>query len=214
MDLISREEAREKGLKRYYTGKPCRSGHVSERYVAGGACVECDVRNQRVSRENNIERARAKDRERYRRNPEHRLKGQKKSYEKNKEAYIATVRRWIDANPDKVITYKEKSKQTLREYNRLRARRDYQLNRERWRDYKATRRAKKLDAQPVWVDTKALTVIYDNCPKGYEVDHEIPLNHKLVCGLHVPWNLKAIPKIENRQKSNKFDPETYVHTFP
>lgn len=25
----------------YFTGKPCKHGHVANRYAAGGACVEC-----------------------------------------------------------------------------------------------------------------------------------------------------------------------------
>lgn len=41
MDLISREVAKATGVLRYFTGKPCRNGHVSERYTAYGGCVQC-----------------------------------------------------------------------------------------------------------------------------------------------------------------------------
>ena len=34
-------QAKAKGLDRYFTGKPCIHGHVAERYVNGGDCVEC-----------------------------------------------------------------------------------------------------------------------------------------------------------------------------
>ena len=40
MKIITRQEAIEQGLKRYYTGKPCKRGHYSERYFTKG-CVEC-----------------------------------------------------------------------------------------------------------------------------------------------------------------------------
>lgn len=40
MELISCKEAKEKGLKRYFTGKPCKHGHIAERHVTGG-CVVC-----------------------------------------------------------------------------------------------------------------------------------------------------------------------------
>jgi len=36
----SRLEAYEQGADRYFTGIPCRHGHVAERYVSG-SCVEC-----------------------------------------------------------------------------------------------------------------------------------------------------------------------------
>lgn len=41
-DIISRKQAKALGLKRYYTGVPCKNGHLAERYV-GGHCVECDA---------------------------------------------------------------------------------------------------------------------------------------------------------------------------
>ena len=42
MDVLSREAARVAGLKRYFTGEPCKRGHIAERYVSGaGYCVEC-----------------------------------------------------------------------------------------------------------------------------------------------------------------------------
>jgi hypothetical protein len=39
--LISREAAYTQGLTRFYTGKPCKQGHIAQRYVSGGACVDC-----------------------------------------------------------------------------------------------------------------------------------------------------------------------------
>jgi hypothetical protein len=39
--LVSKKEAREYGLKRYFTGKACKFGHIAERTTPSGACVEC-----------------------------------------------------------------------------------------------------------------------------------------------------------------------------
>ena len=41
MQIITRKEAKAAGLQRYFTGKPCKRGHVSERLTAGGTCQEC-----------------------------------------------------------------------------------------------------------------------------------------------------------------------------
>lgn len=40
-EIISRKEARAVGLKRYFTGKACKHGHVAERKVSSRECFEC-----------------------------------------------------------------------------------------------------------------------------------------------------------------------------
>lgn len=39
--VISREQAYAQGLKRYYTGEPCKRDHICERFVANTGCVLC-----------------------------------------------------------------------------------------------------------------------------------------------------------------------------
>lgn len=46
MEIISWSEAKRRGLIKYFTGKPCKRGHISERYVAGG-CAECGREDMR-----------------------------------------------------------------------------------------------------------------------------------------------------------------------
>lgn len=41
MQARSASEAREQGLSRYFTGKPCKRGHVTERYTSTKNCVKC-----------------------------------------------------------------------------------------------------------------------------------------------------------------------------
>lgn len=38
---ISREDAHRQGKARYFTGVPCKRGHVAERYVLNGNCTDC-----------------------------------------------------------------------------------------------------------------------------------------------------------------------------
>lgn len=68
----------------------------------------------------------------------------------------------------------------------------------------AKRRAKKYSATPSWADLDQIKNIYANCPKGYHVDHIIPLQGVLVSGLHVPENLQYLPAKENISKGNKY----------
>lgn len=39
--MISRNDAKTVGLKRFFTGRPCKNGHLAERFVSTGTCVEC-----------------------------------------------------------------------------------------------------------------------------------------------------------------------------
>lgn len=41
---------------------------------------------------------------------------------------------------------------------------------------------------------------------GYELDHIIPIKGKLVCGLHVPSNVRVVTTRENQAKRNKYEP--------
>jgi hypothetical protein len=41
-NIISRDEAKALGLKRFFTGTPCKHGHIAERSVRSGRCLECD----------------------------------------------------------------------------------------------------------------------------------------------------------------------------
>ncbi len=40
-NIISRKDAKAYGLVRYFTGKPCKHGHVAERHTCNSSCVDC-----------------------------------------------------------------------------------------------------------------------------------------------------------------------------
>lgn len=62
-----------------------------------------------------------------------------------------------------------------------------------------------LKAKPKWMSWFTISNFYAGCPKGWQVDHIIPLNHPDVCGLHVPWNLQYLSPEDNLKKSNTWD---------
>ncbi len=41
MSVTNRKQALKMGLRVYFTGKPCKHGHVSPRYINTGQCTAC-----------------------------------------------------------------------------------------------------------------------------------------------------------------------------
>lgn len=69
--------------------------------------------------------------------------------------------------------------------------------------YRTLSSLRRSMATPKWVNIDELCWFYAYTPKGYEVDHIIPICGENVCGLHVPWNLQYLPIKENYKKSNQ-----------
>ncbi len=81
MDIVTRKEAKERGLARYFTGKPSPHGHVAERWASTSRCVEC----ARKYREANLEKMREVSRKYREANPEKIRERQRKYDEANHE---------------------------------------------------------------------------------------------------------------------------------
>lgn len=93
MDIISRKEAKEKGLTRFFTGEPCIRGHIAERSTSGGMCRECEKLRDRARQEYKTELTRKQ----YRTKPEFREKIKQRDKiqaVKHKERILATKRKY------------------------------------------------------------------------------------------------------------------------
>src|SRR5262245_39952947 len=112
MDVISRGAAKAAGRVRYFTGRPCKWGHIAERIVSSGRCVECNREFQRERRAQNPELARAQWRAWAARNPD-KLQGAarlrvkwKDMTPEQRERQRLRVKQWRERNPEKVRGYK------------------------------------------------------------------------------------------------------------
>lgn len=119
--------------------------------------------------------------------------------------------------------YRDVRNQQAREKSRQRRIGKYAVRvdaQEAYVKYRATRQLAKAAATPAWLtqrDKRKATEIYaaaallqELTGSQYDVDHIVPLQSEIVCGLHVWWNLQAIPQSLNAQKRNVFDPSLYL----
>lgn len=92
-----------------------------------------------------------------------------------------------------------------------------EANRHRVNAYASNRRAAIIQRTPKWLteDDFSIMEFFYEWAKAIEVstgieqsvDHIIPLQGALVCGLHVPSNLQVISASENFKKSNSWNPD-------
>ncbi len=71
-------------------------------------------------------------------------------------------------------------------------------------------RAEKLNRLPAWADEQKIEEIIKNCPDGLEIEHEFPLQGRLISGLHVHQNIGYMSAKQNASKHNNFKPRRSI----
>lgn len=205
MSRGARFQAAQNGETRYVSGKPCKRGHTGERITATGTCVECKKIKERERYLADTKKAILKVTNYYKRNAEKIKEKRRVKYAENPEKELAVAKKrsaeWRAANPDKVALQKDLKKNYKR------------ANPHKMTADLAKRRAAKKQRTPPWLTKKDLVMIesfYKLASEktlqtgfAWHVDHIVPLQGKLVSGLHVPQNLRVIPWNENVSKGNK-----------
>ena len=97
----ARQEASERNDEYYFTGKPCRHGHIAKRRVKDRKCTECELVAAKKRREHNPERIKQLNKE---------------SYERTKKHHLAQKRVYRQANKGKInaLVTKRKARVKLR----------------------------------------------------------------------------------------------------
>lgn len=135
-------------------------------------------------------RINARNTERYSRNPEP-AKQRSAKVRKDNSANVAEY----------MAAYYERNKVSLQEYKRWWMKQNAASIASR----NAARRALSTKATPKWANKDEINRIYAEAKRlGVHVDHIVPLNNPMVCGLHVEANLQLLSATENIRKGNKY----------
>lgn len=188
--IVTRPEAQASGSKRYFTGKPCILGHVSERYVANKSCSACLSRwtapvEKRQSRRKTV----------YQANKDHEAKLSAVWYRANKARKRQKRAIWYQANFDQiqavnVAWQKANPEATMSIYRNRRARKAAAGGTHNGDDIRVIFKRQKGKCAHTWCRV--------NIEAGYHVDHIKPL---ALNGSNGPKNLQLLCASCNRSKS-------------
>jgi len=191
------------GMKRYFTGKPCKNGHIAERLVLDHGCVQCKLSHATSWKQRNADQQRE-----YRRTVG--IENQRRWYAANRDQANAASLQWYEANAEHASARSRAWHAANPEKDAATKQRFLTNNPGIANAYAAKRRAALLKQTPPWADHDAieamyaLAAIYRDFGHDVHVDHEVPLRGRKVSGLHVHHNLQVIPAAVNQSKSNRF----------
>ena len=145
----------------YFTGKPCKNGHIVPRMVKGYGCLECQLLNSRKAfaklkgrpdwelikeklkaqkhrcYENNKEKIRQKNRDRYQANKKKERVRDRARYKKNREKSIARTMEYYQKNREMILEkrkeYRKVNKEKISQQNK-----EYYLRKKKEESQKAS----------------------------------------------------------------------------
>lgn len=178
--LISLKEASAEGLTHYFTGKPCKRGHIAPRFVANRHCYECSITQMQQYWNDNREKlnlgARVESK-----TPEQVDSQRKRNRERMRVANLSAEKLARKRRLERVqgaATKAAKLKATPS-----------------WADRNAI--------LEIYKEAEYLT---KKTGVQHHVDHIVPLQSDIVCGFHAPVNLAPLPASENCSKGNRWWP--------
>lgn len=176
----------------------CKRGEIAERDKYGHCiCDKCKEYRYSVQKKN-------KNRAEY----------QKEWRRKNKDKIARYSKKWINENKDKrkqvVKSWRDRNPDKVKEMNADAGKKWAKNNKGKRNAIDMRRKASLINRTPSWANLEEIKKIYAEAALltkqtgiRHEVDHIIPLQGKIVSGLHVHNNLQILTISQNRSKQNK-----------
>lgn len=178
LKIISRKEAKELGLKRYFTGKPCKHGHIEERYTSNKGCKGCLKVRSSEYRNENKDKVKESLKAWRDKNKDHVKDYDRKRYEEDKKYFSEKNKRWHKKNPEKARLKTQKRKASLLDQSPI------LTPEEEERMLQASIKAKCFSQVTEWI---------------FHLDHIQPISKG---GLHHPDNIQILESSLNISKHN------------
>ena len=182
----------------------------------GSQCQKCTAVKALENRNRNIEKARTSFTNWQKQNPTKDTERKLKWAKENRVRTLEIGRNYYYRNKEARLAKQKETREKNPEYHRQKTNEWRKNNMGYVLAANALRHANKLQRTPKWLtkeDKKKIKGLYDEARKltvttgqQYHVDHIIPLQGKLVSGLHVPNNLQILHWKENLSKRHKYTP--------